>query len=170
MIKRGDIYFVKRRTDLSFGSETAKSRPGIIVSNDVLNATSDVVEVVYLTTQPKKNMPTHVDINATGTRSVALCEQIDHVSINLLDNWCGRCTVEEMSVVDQALLCSLGLHVATEKNEPQTETVATDNIDPHALAAKDYVEIFREYTRALAERDTYKELLNKVLRSWGVEE
>ena len=37
---------------------------------------SPVVEVVYLTCQYKKPMPTHVRIESAGKRSTALCEQI----------------------------------------------------------------------------------------------
>jgi len=146
MIKRGNIYFVKRRNELTYGSETAKSRPGIIVSNDALNATSDVVEVVYLTTQPKKDLPTHVKIDATGTPSVALCEQIDHVSVQLLGNWSGVCNDEEMAAIDAAMMCSLGIETAP----------VTVNIDQHALA------------RAIAERDTYKAMLDKIMSNWGI--
>lgn len=126
-MKRGEIYFIKRRSELSLGSETAKSRPGIIVSNNVLNATSDVVEVVYLTTQPKKNLPTHVDINATGLPSVALCEQIDHVSVLLLGNLCGECSAEEMTAIDRALLCSLGIDA--KQDEPKREAVENDVVN-----------------------------------------
>lgn len=130
MIKRGEIYFIKRRNDLSFGSETAKSRPGIIVSNNVLNATSEVVEVVYLTTQPKKNLPTHVNIDATGTPSVALCEQIDHVSIELLGDYRGTCSNSEMFELDLALMSSLGIETAEGENETGETSEPSTTHDP----------------------------------------
>lgn len=111
-MKRGEIYFIERHD--SIGSETAKARPGIIVSNNVLNATSTVVEVVYLTTAPKKEMPTHAVINATGRPSIAICEHIDHISKSLVGDYCGECSDEEMRDVDEALLCSLGIEVPKE--------------------------------------------------------
>ena len=121
--KRGDIFFIRRRSDYIVGSEIKGSRPGIIVSNNALNTTSDVVEVVYLTTQPKKELPTHATIQATGVPSVALCEQVDHVSLQLLGDYCGTCSEEEMADVDRALLASLGL----------THTAAVDGSDKDQL-------------------------------------
>ena len=37
-------------------------RPAVIVSNDKNNAKSNTVEVVYMTTKPKTDLPTHVYI------------------------------------------------------------------------------------------------------------
>lgn len=106
-MKRGEIYYIQRRDTI--GAETAKARPGIIVSNDALNVTSEVVMVVYLTTQPKKEMPTHVAIEATGLQSTAICEHIDHVSKMLVGAYCGACTEEEMNAIDAAMLSALGI-------------------------------------------------------------
>jgi mRNA-degrading endonuclease toxin of MazEF toxin-antitoxin module len=89
----------------------AKGRPGVIVSNDILNDTSTVVEVVYLSTKLWKKMPTHATIEATGLTSVAKCEQIDSVSKERLGKYCGTCTDEEMEAIDRALLCSLGIEL-----------------------------------------------------------
>ena len=115
-MKRGDIYYIQRHDTV--GMEIMKARPGVIVSRDRLNATSEVVEVVYLTTQPKKEMPTHVAIQSTGRPSTALCEHIDYVSIMLVGDYCGRCTDEEMAAIDTALMCSLNLPMmqAVEEN------------------------------------------------------
>lgn len=116
-MKRGEIYYIARRDTI--GAETAKARPAVIVSNDALNATSEVVEVVYLTTQPKKEMPTHVEIKATGCESTALCEHIDHVSILLVGDYCGACSAEEMDAINTALAMSLGL-VKRPEAEPRS--------------------------------------------------
>ena len=108
-MKRGEIYHIQHRHTV--GSEIAKGRPAVIVSNDALNATSEVVEVVFLTTKPKKDLPTHVNINATGTPSTALCEQVNTVSKMLVGDYFGRCTEEEMRGIDLAILRSLGVIV-----------------------------------------------------------
>lgn len=57
-IKRGDIWYVSK--DNYTGCEQAAGRPAIIVSNEKNNACAETVEVVYLTTKPKKDLPTHV--------------------------------------------------------------------------------------------------------------
>ena len=151
-MKRGDIYYIARRDTV--GAETMKARPAVIVSNDKLNATSEVVEVVYLTTQPKKEMNTHAVIKATGVTSTALCEHIDHVSILLVGDYCGRCTAEEMAAIDAALLASLGL------TRPK-EQIAVNPADEKVA------EIVIEYAKACAERDAYKGILDKLLTEWG---
>lgn len=106
-MKRGEIYYIHMRPTV--GAEISKARPAVIVSNNALNQTSDVVEVVYLTTQPKKEMPTHAVINATGVESTVLCEQINTVSTLLVGDYCGTCTEEEMVAIDHGLLASLDL-------------------------------------------------------------
>lgn len=57
-INRGDVFYVNRSETI--GSEQRSGRPAIIVSNPECNEHSPVVEVVYLTCQYKKPMPTHV--------------------------------------------------------------------------------------------------------------
>lgn len=141
---RGEIYYIKRRDTI--GSEMAKARPAVIVSNDRLNATSSVVMVVYLTTQPKKDEPTHVTIEATGRTSTAICEQIDSVSVDLIDNWLGTCTEEEMAAIEDAMLAALGIELEEGAEE---ETVL--HIDAVALV------------KARAERDAYKGIVDKLL-------
>lgn len=126
-MKRGEIYYISRRDSLIVGSEAAKSRPGVIVSNDRLNSTASVVEVVYLTTQPKKDLPTHVCLESTGVQSTALCEQIDHVSVNLLGDRCGTCTAEELQAIDRALLVSLGID--SPKTAPAVTAAAHDPVN-----------------------------------------
>lgn len=104
---RGDIYYVHRTRFV--GSEQSSGRPAIIVSLDANNKHSNVAEVVYLTTRPKKDLPTHVQISATGRPSIALCEQVHSVDCRRLGRYVGKCDTQEMEAVDEALLISLGL-------------------------------------------------------------
>ena len=120
-MRRGEIYYISHRDGV--GSEIAKARPGVIVSHDALNRTSEVVEVVYLTTQPKKNLPTHAEIMATGRPSVALCEQIDHVSVQLVGDYCGTCSAKEMDAINAAPMHSLSLWPVEEEKTTQTDAV-----------------------------------------------
>ena len=65
-VKRGDIYYVMRNK--SVGHEMRGGRPAIVVSNDTLNSKLDTVEVVYLTTSPRKSSgKTHVIIKSADT-------------------------------------------------------------------------------------------------------
>ncbi len=116
-IMKGDIYYIEYfRTS---GSEQRPARPAIVVSNDMNNNVCGVVEVVYLTTQPKKDLPTHVTVRSTGKTSTALCEQITSVSIDRLETYIASCTEDEMMNIDIALMISLGISTPKAKS---TET------------------------------------------------
>jgi mRNA interferase MazF len=107
-IHRGDIFWI-RQDYSAVGSEQKKNRPAIIVSNDKNNTYSETVEIVYLTTAEKKPMPTHVAIETMGKQSTALCEAIYTIDKGRLENYYCTLTTEEMKLVDQAVLVSLGL-------------------------------------------------------------
>lgn len=107
-IHRGDIFWIRQDYG-AIGSEQKKNRPAIIVSNDKNNTYSETVEIVYLTTAEKKPMPTHVAIETMGKQSTALCEAIYTIDKGRLENYYCTLTVEEMKLVDQAILVSLGL-------------------------------------------------------------
>lgn len=129
-IFRGEIYYVRPATN-SVGSEQSAGRPAIVVSNDKANQYSPVVEMVYLTTQPKNSLPTHVDITSVERPSIALCEQIHSVAKSRVGGFIAKCTDTEMAMVDGALCVSLGLELSTiaepkkitprAKVEPKTE-------------------------------------------------
>lgn len=124
-IKRGDIWYIE--SGYTVGSEQRAGRPAIVVSNDRNNQYSGTIEVVYLTTQPKREMPTHVAISSLSRESIALCEQITSVSTERFGSRRGCVTTEEMEDVEEAMLISLGLtpHAAPElqnKTPPMLET------------------------------------------------
>lgn len=146
-MKRGEIYYIYNYKNC--GNEIAGTRPGIIVSNDALNATSQVVEVVYLTTKSKKELPTHVTVEATGRTSTALCEQVCSVSVERIGSYCGTCTDEEMAAIGEALLGSLGL----------------DEKDPRKTArlSKGEEWLIAELGKLQAERDRYAKMLDVLL-------
>lgn len=106
-IRRGDIYFVVGGA--AVGSEQDADRPAIIVSNDTGNQYSPVVEAVYLTTQKKNRLPTHVRVDSAERPSMALCEQIFTLSKSRLIRFIGRATTEEMRRIDKALAISIGI-------------------------------------------------------------
>lgn len=106
-VRRGDIYFVVG--GMATGSEQDADRPAVIVSNDTGNRFAPVVELVYLTTQRKGGLPTHVYIGSAERPSTALCEQIVTVCKSRLARRMGHVTDEEMKNIDKALTRSLGI-------------------------------------------------------------
>ncbi len=113
--KRGDIYYIGG--GLTTGSEQRPGRPAIIVSNDKGNATSQTVEVVYLTTQPKHDLPTHVIISSLERESIAICEQITTVATERIGDYKGRVTDNEMANLEIAMLVSLDLQMKPDTSE-----------------------------------------------------
>lgn len=104
---RGEIYFVSR--GVTTGSEQQAGRPAIVVSNEMCNIHSPTVEMVYLTSQPKTDLPTHVTIRSTTKQSTALCEQIMTIDASRLQDYLATCTAQEMALIDAALMISLGI-------------------------------------------------------------
>ncbi len=110
-IKRGDIFIVRIEDNIkSYVNRHIQqgARPVIVVSNDMCNKHSQVVEVVPLTRQTKNNLPTHVNINAIY-ESVALCEQIRTINKYSMTRYIRTATQEEMEGIDEALKIALGL-------------------------------------------------------------
>ncbi len=143
-MKRGDIFYIHMTENNVVGSEQKAGRPAVIVSNDRNNECSDTVEIVYLTTQDKPDMLTHVTIRSTNRLSTALCEQVHTVSKQRIGNYAGRCTKNEIQSINTALLISLGLSLdksaQTVEPEPCTDVM-----------------------RAEIERDTYKSMYDNLL-------
>ena len=107
-MKRGQIYYIESNHQ-EIGSEQRAGRPAVIVSNDKNNENSTTVEVVYMTTQPKNDLPTHVFIRASRRPYTVLCEQIYSVSTERLGTYIGELTDRELQELDIALSISLGL-------------------------------------------------------------
>lgn len=153
MIERGDIYYIIDFRD-NVGSEQNAGRPAIIVSNNLCNKHSPVVEVVFLTTQPKTDLPTHVTIRSTAKVSTAICEQISSVSLERLGDFAGTCNEQEMLAIDAALCTSLALS-PTKVSE---EIVPEKN---HELLK----DLRSSLQRSNMERDMYKSLYDDLIRN-----
>ena len=154
-MNRGEIYYIFPADAVGNEIKCNRARPGVIVSNNSLTHHSGVVEVVFLTTQPKKDMPTHVTISATGVGSTALCEQINSVSVQRVGGFAGTCTEEEMAAIDKALLASLGIE--TPKT---TESQPTEVIEPSAREKM----LLAELSEAITERDRYAKMVDVMLQ------
>ena len=159
-IQRGDIYWVTMDGKPKYHVQ-GRSRPAIIVSNDKNNRHSLTVEVVFLTTKNKGGLPTHTYINSSPKRSTALCEQIQTVGIEQLEQYVGRCTAEEMAAIDRCLRISLGL------DEPVTDGCEKNESIPcevRELAAPSIVRIpTTEEVRLTAERDLLRQLYSELI-------
>lgn len=89
--------------------------------------------MVYLTTQEKKPLPTHVKINSSKYPSTVLCEQIDTVNKDKVGDYIGQCSMAEMKKIDAALAVSIGIGINIKSN---------DLVKKWAEAANEAVKIF----------------------------
>lgn len=116
MIKRGQIYFIKSNRKEQ-GSEMWGDRPAVIVSCNELAETSPTVQLCYMTTKPKKDLPTHFITEGGLKPSTVICEQVTTVSADRVGELIGECSPEEMRLLDRCLHKSLGLvEVQREQN------------------------------------------------------
>ena len=149
---RGTIHYILEGAHT--GSEQSAGRPAVIVSNDVNNAHSSVVEVVFLTTSPKNKLPTHVTIKSSVKVSIALCEQVTSVSTSRVGDYVGTCSAQEMAEIEKAICTSLAI------NAP----VDTATID----ATKELAAAALRIQQLTWERDFYQnrydEIINKILK------
>ena len=111
--RRGQIYFVN--FDPTVGAEIRKSRPALVIQNDVANESSPVTIVAAITSKFEEPLyPTEVLLaggRGTGllVDSVVLLNQLRTVDGRRLTRRIGRVTAEKMDLVDSALRVSLGL-------------------------------------------------------------
>lgn len=109
-IKRGDIWYA----DLSpaMGSEQAGVRPVVIIQNEKGNHFSPTVIVVAVTSQNKKELPTHVHLDGREglvKNSVVMAEQVRTLSKHRLLQRIGTVPAQKMQEISRALCVSMEL-------------------------------------------------------------
>lgn len=146
---RGELYFCYNRVeDVEVGSELRmkKGRPCVLVSKEDLCNHSPMVSVVYLTSSPKTDYPTHVVISSNPFNSTAICEQVMSVSKARLGDLVGTVSSSELSSIDRAL---------AEAYE----------LDYLIGTSCDSSKLYEELLVAKTERDTYKRMVDTFIKS-----
>ena len=154
-VKRGDIFYItySKNFNDSYSYDTT-GRPGVIVSDDHLNRGSEYVEVVYLTTKIKRDMPTHVDVFCK-TPSTALCETIHTVEKDRIGTYVRTVSDEEMEGIERGLRRSLGMNVpVTSVND------AEPNNDMGLASMQKEIQLTAEIDMF---KKLYEDLLSKVV-------
>ncbi len=109
---RGEVHFVA--FDPTLGAEIRKTRPALILQNDIANRSSPITIVAAITSKFDDELyPTEVLVRAPegglDADSVVLLNQIRSVDRRRLMRRVGRLMPETMRLVDRALVLSLGL-------------------------------------------------------------
>lgn len=110
--RRGEVYLVS--FDPTVGAEIKKTRPALIVQNDIANRWSPITIVAAITSQFEEPLyPTEVLVQAPegglGVDSAVLLNQVRSIDKRRLIKRLGALKPDTMIRVDRAALLSLGL-------------------------------------------------------------
>ncbi len=109
--KRGDVFLVD--FDPTIGAEIQKTRPALILQNDIYNQYSATTIVAAITAAGKKSFPVQVEVSAGGggldRNSLIQLNQIRTIDKSRLIHKLGQVDKSTMRKVDTALGISLGL-------------------------------------------------------------
>ena len=110
--RRGEVYLVS--FDPTVGSEIQRTRPALVLQNDIANRHSPITIVAAITSQFEEPLyPTEILITppegGLTTLSVALLNQIRSIDRQRLVRRLGRVTAGTLERVNRAIQLSLGL-------------------------------------------------------------
>jgi len=99
--KRGEIYWID--LDPTRGSETQKTRPGLVVSNDIGNENSDMVMIAPITSKIKHVFPFEVKTVVSGSPAKIMLNQCRALDKTRFGQKIGEIDLLTMQYVEEAI-------------------------------------------------------------------
>ena len=110
--KRGEIYLVC--LDPTIGSEINKTRPAVIISNNINNQFAETVTVIPITSSTGKIYPFEAFLSARESglskRSKVKCNQIRTIDKKCLIKSCSNVSADKMLEIESALRIHLDMY------------------------------------------------------------
>jgi mRNA interferase MazF len=106
-MNRGEAWWI--RFDPSLGGEIKKTRPAVILSNDVSNKYLNRLQGVPLTTKTERLYPSEVLVTLGKRQSKALADQLTTVSKLRVQDLIGKLSDSDLLAVESAVRRQLDL-------------------------------------------------------------
>ena len=105
--RRGDVWWVAFTGTV--GGEIRKTRPAVVVSNDVANRLLNRLQVIPLTSKADRLYPGEALVTLNGERRKAMANQLTTVSTLRLRDRIAGLGREDLAAIDKAIRVQLAL-------------------------------------------------------------
>lgn len=106
-IKRGDVFWVK--LDPTIGSEIKKTRPAVVISNDIQNEIGVRLIIAPITSSTIKVYPFEVLLEIGDKQGKAQLDQIRTIDTKRLGDFIVHLSFQEMQQIDLSLKLVLAI-------------------------------------------------------------